>query len=385
MGKPVDSTVTITACAAVTALGDGLAPLERALADNATALRSCARFAGNNYQTDVVSAVPDALWDELRRDDPARADAPAFLLAHRVIRQLRPHATGRVGLVLSTTKADITALERLHAGQPCSDAARRHLLPGQLAADLAAANNMRGPVRCISVACVSGLLAIQTAAEMLQRAEADAVIVAGVDLLSHFVLAGFTALKSLDPDGCRPFDKDRTGLSLGEGAAAVLLVRGSGMTVAGWGSSNDANHLTGPSRDGSGLVLAINRALQRAAVATGGIDYLHAHGTGTLYNDNMESLALRTVFGKNVPPCSSSKGIFGHTLGAAGVLETILCLLAARSNTLPGTPRLLERDPVAPQSMLLRPQPATRLRCMLKINSGFGGANAALVLRKDPA
>jgi 3-oxoacyl-(acyl-carrier-protein) synthase len=384
MGKPVDSTVTITACAAVTALGDGLAPLERALADNATALRSCARFAGNNYQTDVVSAVPDALWDELRRDDPARADAPAFLLAHRVIRQLRPHATGRVGLVLSTTKADITALERLHAGQPCSDAARRHLLPGQLAADLAAANNMRGPVRCISVACVSGLLAIQTAAEMLQRAEADAVIVAGVDLLSHFVLAGFTALKSLDPDGCRPFDKDRTGLSLGEGAAAVLLVRGSGMTVAGWGSSNDANHLTGPSRDGSGLALAMQRALKKAGVQPGEADFVHAHGTGTLYNDSMEALALRLVFGDNIPPFSSSKGLFGHTLGAAGVLETILCVLAVRAGIAPGTPRLRVAGADIPASIQLAPRRGATLRTIVKINAGFGGTNAALVLRSQP-
>ncbi|MGA2139398.1 MAG: beta-ketoacyl synthase N-terminal-like domain-containing protein [Verrucomicrobiia bacterium] len=380
----MDSTVTITACAAVTALGDGLAPLERALADNATALRSCARFAGNNYQTDVVSAVPDALWDELRRDDPARADAPAFLLAHRVIRQLRPHATGRVGLVLSTTKADITALERLHAGQPCSDAARRHLLPGQLAADLAAANNMRGPVRCISVACVSGLLAIQTAAEMLQRAEADAVIVAGVDLLSHFVLAGFTALKSLDPDGCRPFDKDRTGLSLGEGAAAVLLVRGSGMTVAGWGSSNDANHLTGPSRDGSGLALAMQRALKKAGVQPGEADFVHAHGTGTLYNDSMEALALRLVFGDNIPPFSSSKGLFGHTLGAAGVLETILCVLAVRAGIAPGTPRLRVAGADIPASIQLAPRRGATLRTIVKINAGFGGTNAALVLRSQP-
>ena len=384
MGKPVDSTVTITACAAVTALGDGLAPLERALADNATTLRSCARFAGKNYQTDVVSAVPDALWDELRRDDPAHADAPAFLLAHHVIRQLRPHATGRVGLALSTTKADITALERLHAGQPCSDAARRHILPGQLAADLAAANNMSGPVRCISVACVSGLLAIQTGAEILQRAEADAVIVAGVDLLSHFVLAGFTALKSLDLEGCRPFDKDRTGLSLGEGAAAVLLVRGSGMAVAGWGSSNDANHLTGPSRDGSGLALAMQRALKKAGVQPGEVDFVHAHGTGTLYNDSMEALALRLVFGDNIPPFSSSKGLFGHTLGAAGVLETILCVLAARAGIAPGTPRLHVVGADIPAAVQLAPRRAATLRTIVKINAGFGGTNAALVLRSQP-
>lgn len=370
----------ITGCAAVTALGDGLAPLEHALADNTSALHPCARFTGKNYQTDVVGAIPDALWDELRCANPAHADAPAFLLAHHVIRQLRPQVTGRVGLVLSTTKADITALERVQAGQPCSDAARRHILPGQLAADLATANKINGPVRCVSVACVSGLLAIQTGTELLQRGEADAVIVAGVDLLSHFVLAGFTSLKSLEVEGCRPFDKDRTGLSLGESAGAVLLAHGSGMAVTGWGSSNDANHLTGPSRDGAGLALAMQRALKKAGVDPCEVDFVHAHGTGTLYNDSMEALALQLVFGDKIPPFCSSKGLFGHTLGAAGVLETILCVLAARESIVPGTPRLRVAGADIPTSVQLTPRRGAKLRTIMKINAGFGGTNAALVL-----
>lgn len=378
MGTAVDSPVTITGCAAITALGDGLAPLERALAENTIGLRPCARFAGKNYQTNIVGAVPD----EIRA---AAGDTPAFFLADRVIRQLRPQATGRVGLVLSTTKADITALER--------GTDHRHILPGLLAADLANANDITGPVRCVSVACVSGLLAIQTGAELLQRGVADSVIVAGVDLLSHFVLAGFTSLKSLDPAGCRPFDKDRVGLSLGEGAGAILLGRarppgvplltdGSAFRpyqVTGWGSSNDANHLTGPSRDGSGLALAMQRALQKAGLQPSDVDYVHAHGTGTLYNDSMEALALRWVFGEKVPPFSSSKGTLGHTLGAAGILETILCVLAMRNGLVPGTPGL--RAPAAdiPDSIQAAPRAAV-LRRVLKINAGFGGTNAALVL-----
>jgi 3-oxoacyl-[acyl-carrier-protein] synthase II len=364
MGAVVDP--VITACAAVTALGDGLAPLERALADNATGLRPCARFSGKNYQTDIVGAVPDEIWADAR-------EAPAFFLAHRVIRQLRPQAAGQVGFVLSTTKADITALER-------GDVTHRHILPGQLAADLAAANDIAGPVRCVSVACVSGLLAIQTGAEMLQRGAADSVIVAGVDLLSHFVLAGFTTLKSLDSDGCRPFDKDRVGLSIGEGAGAVLLTRGTGVRVTGWGSSNDANHLTGPSRDGSGLALAMQRALRKAGIQPGEVDYVHAHGTGTLYNDTMEALALRRVFGERVPPFSSSKGVLGHTLGAAGILETILCVLAIRAGIVPGTPRLRAAGADIPDTVQLTPRPG-KLRTVVKINAGFGGTNAALVLQ----
>ena len=109
--------------------------------------------------------------------------------------------------------------------------------------------------------------------------------------------------------------------------------------LSGWSTSNDANHLTGPSRDGSGLALAIQRALAKAQIAPDKIDYINAHGTGTPYNDSMELLALRSVFGDRVPPFSSAKGIFGHTLGAAGILETVLCVLALRNNVLPGTPR----------------------------------------------
>jgi len=136
---------------------------------------------------------------------------------------------------------------------------RRHLQGDLLAADLATEFGASGPVQCVSAACISGLVAIQQGAKMIQRNEADAVFVVGVDHLSAFVVAGFTALKAIDPQGCRPFDKDRCGLSPGEAGAAIVLVRAEKMsqpaiTIRGWGTSNDANHLTGPSRDGSGLV-----------------------------------------------------------------------------------------------------------------------------------
>jgi 3-oxoacyl-(acyl-carrier-protein) synthase len=216
---------------------------------------------------------------------------------------------------------------------------------------------------------------------------AEAVLVVGVDLISDFVLSGFYALKSMDPEGCRPFDKTRAGLSLGEGAGALLLGRSDStaprIRLAGCGSSNDANHLTGPSRDGSGLALAIRRALAKAGLAADQIDYINAHGTGTPYNDAMESLALRSVFGDRVPPFSAGKSLFGHTLGAAGILETILCIAAMETGWLPGTPRLRERDPLAPDSLVVEPRPAAKLERVLKINSGFGGANAALVLERE--
>ena len=394
----MEATVAIAGAGAVTALGIGVEPMETALRVNASGLRPCENLAGKGYQSIVAGWVPDDTFNQLRSADPAHADARAFLLADAALKQAEQNAAvplksvspARRGLVLSTTKADVEALERMFRRQPCSPVARRHIQPALLAADLAAARQICGPVQCVSAACISGLLAIQQGVSLVQRNLADLVFVVGVDLVSHFVLAGFTALKSLDPDGCRPFDRARIGLSLGEGAGALVLVRQDLLSsadlllVRGWGTSNDANHLTGPSRDGSGLALAISRALAKAQATPDSINYLHMHGTGTPYNDAMESLALRAVFGDRVPPFSSSKGMLGHTLGAAGVLETILCLIAVHAHTLPGTPRLRERDPVAPDSLLAVPQPATQLRRILKVNCGFGGTNSALVLERAP-
>jgi len=239
-------------------------------------------------------------------------------------------------------------------------------------------------VQCVSVACVSGLVAIQQGVRLIQRGDADAVLVAGVDHLSAFVVAGFTALKAIDPNGCRPFDRDRGGLSPGEASAAMVLVRAdhappSAIRIDGWGGSNDANHLTGPSRDGSGLALAIRRALYAAGLQPRDIEYVNAHGTGTPYNDAAESLAMRAVFGEPGPPVSGAKGMLGHTLGAAGVVESILCLLAMQERLLPGTPRLAVPAEGAPAGLLREPRSVARLNHVLKLNTGFGGVNGALV------
>lgn len=387
--------ISIAGCGAVTTLGLGVERLEQALLGNASGLRVCPGLAGKGYSSAVAGQVPEPVFEQLRDRDATHADARAFLLANAALseavlsaRGLEAVSPSRRALVLSTTKADMDALERLFRREPCSAAARRHIQPSLLAEDLAAAQGVAGPVQCVSAACISGLLALKQGALLIRRGRADAVFVAGVDLLSHFVLSGFTTLKSLDAEGCRPFDRDRGGLSLGEGAGALVLARRElapprAISVRGWGVSDDANHLTGPSRDGSGLALAISRALTSGGASAEEIDYLHAHGTGTSYNDAMESRALRTVFGGQVPPFGSSKGMLGHTLGAAGILETILCLIALRAQTLPGTPRLREPDPAVPASVVATPRPAERLRKLLKVNCGFGGTNAAVLLERN--
>jgi len=379
---------------AITALGNGVAPILESVRVNSSGLRPGPPNGNRSRETSVAGWIPEDAENAVAAAHGGPEDARAFRLAREAMRQAidgspwNQCAATRRGLVLATTKADLPALERLHAGGPCSPEARRHARPALLAVDLAAACEVAGPVRCVSVACVSGLLAVQQASRLIQRGLCDVVMVVGVDLLSHFVLTGFMALKSLDPEGCRPFDRARVGLSVGEAGAAIVLARSDRVfvpawRVRGWGSSNDANHLTGPSRDGSGLALALDRALQVAGMNCREIDYLNAHGTGTPFNDAMEAHAFRRVFGESIPPFGSSKGMFGHTLGAAGILETIVCLTALDAGLLPGTPRLSDPDPVVPPSVLQLPRPANAARTMVKVNCGFGGTNAALVLEKD--
>jgi 3-oxoacyl-(acyl-carrier-protein) synthase len=402
---PASSNVAIAGCGVISAAGPGTPALLEALRRNTSHLRPNARFADSRFQSSIVGTAPleasdnpahqlaitasrEAIADSCRRRH-AESQSNQLETPHVVSYNLLSNVpSDRLGLVLSTTKANIEALERLSDSRPCSAAARRHLQADLLAADLAAEFNAHGPVQNISNACVSGLIALMQGTKLIQRGAADAVLVVGVDHLSAFVVGGFTALKAIDPEGCRPFDQNRRGLSPGEAGAAIVLVRHdlappSSITINGWGSSNDANHMTGPSRDGAGLAQAIRAALKVARLQPEQIDYVNVHGTGTPYNDAMESAALRSVFGDAIPPVSGVKGMLGHTLGAAGVVETIACVLALQEQFLPGTPRLDSIAEGLPLSLVKEPRPVAALKHVLKLNTGFGGVNGALILSHE--
>ena len=179
----------------------------------------------------------------------------------------------------------------------------------------------------VSNACTSGVLAIITGARLIRAGLFDNVVINGTDILSEFVLSGFNSFKSLSTGPCRPFDKTRDGLSLGEGSGTIILTANPYLSnnsvhiVAGEGfSTNDANHISGPSRTGEGLFLAINRLMKKTNVS---IDYISAHGTATPFNDEMESIAI-TRAGLQSVPVNGFKGYWGHTLGAAGIIESIM-------------------------------------------------------------
>jgi len=234
----------------------------------------------------------------------------------------------------------------------------------------------------ISNACISGVLALNTADRLIKQGKYDNIIVAGCDILSEFIVSGFQSFLSLSKDVCKPFDKDRTGLSLGEGAATVVLTSDKDISkppyieiVTGSGS-NDANHISGPSRTGEGLYVAIKDVLKGSK----DIDFISAHGTATPYNDDMESIALERN-NLNDIPVNSFKGYIGHTLGAAGLIESIFCFESMRKNMLIKSFGFENHGTVKKINVINKTKPA-QVNKVLKTASGFGGSNAAILFIK---
>jgi len=235
----------------------------------------------------------------------------------------------------------------------------------------------------VSTACISGSLALIMAKRLLEAGIYREAVVVGADRLSAFVLSGFQSFQAIAPGQCKPFDKHREGINLGEAAACIVLSTtiSAPIKLAGGAISNDANHLSGPSRTGQELANAIEHAMQEAAVQPADIDMIAAHGTATVYNDDMEAKALHLA-GLSTAPLHSLKAYTGHTLGAAGILESIMACRAMQANQL--IVSLGFEEPGVPVPVnVTRQAEAKAIHAVLKTASGFGGCNAALVWVKD--
>lgn len=215
-------------------------------------------------------------------------------------------------------------------------------------------------------------------------------MIVACDAVTEFVFSGFSSLMALDPDKAKPFDKNRAGLSLGEGAGFILLMSQAraeqeGRTIsgeiAGWAATGDANHMTGPSRDGRGLSLAIQKALKIADVSPDDVSCISSHGTATVYNDSMEMKAYNKIFGSRPVPLYSIKGALGHTMGAAGLIEAIIAFRVLQEKVIPPTVGLKDIDLEAKGWAALEKRDL-KGNVILLNNSGFGGVNAALVLKQ---
>ncbi|TSJ46465.1 beta-ketoacyl synthase N-terminal-like domain-containing protein [Fluviicola chungangensis] len=279
--------------------------------------------------------------------------------------------SGRTAVIVSSTKGNID------------------LLPGDTFAGTQPIIHEFFPkteIFIISNACISGVIAINTAADYLLAGNYDQVIVIGIDAVSEFVSYGFQSLFALSNETCKPFDKSRNGTVLGEGCGIVLVSTqkpdGFAVLYKGGSSSNDANHISGPSRTGEGLVRSIEKTFKRSQVSVRDIDFISAHGTATIFNDEMESIAFGRTNLDRVP-LNSMKGYFGHTLGAAGILETIMSIVSMEKSILFPNLGFKETGTSIPLNIIQRLE-SKELHTLLKTASGFGGGNASLILQKQP-
>lgn len=242
----------------------------------------------------------------------------------------------------------------------------------------------------VNAACASSTVALALGAELISSGKQSSVLVICADILSRFSFTGFSALRGLSATACRPFDKDRDGLSLGDGAAAISLTNKDyasthGLSLqaklSGWGISNDANHITGPAKDGRGLIMAIRSALSQSGIKEDELEAFCPHGTGTVYNDAMELTALQSIFGDRKFPLFSIKGAIGHTLGAAGAIEAAISIKGMQQKTVPATTGFSTHEERTIGRVSAERQ-AFNGNNILTTNSGFGGCNAALIFER---
>ena len=367
------------ACDMVTPYGWGIDSCWKGLMSGMTAIRPIDRFSTLNLQTQNAATVP-GLKARINKSLIIQMLIPLFA-------NIAPKIPDDSFVILATTTGEIEILQRhILSGKTET----KKSLPGNLLNKVISLAGTCGKGMVVSAACASSSAAVSKAASMIRNRDLDCVLVVACDCVSEFVTAGFSSLMALDRDKAKPFDKNRHGLSLGEAAGYMLLMSEARAAkekrpvigeIAGWGLTNDANHITGPSQDGSGLSKAISNALHSAGVSEIEIGSISAHGTGTVYNDSMEMAAIKKVFGNRPVPVYSVKGGTGHTMGAAGLLEIIISFRALDSKIVPPTVNLRDIDIVA-EGWVSSDSQSFERHVTLSTNSGFGGVNSALVLKK---
>lgn len=403
----------------VTALGSGVDSCWTRLLSGAPAFSEVTRFDTKPFNTHIAALVPGL--------DGARTESLVMQMLQPLLSPLAGKLPAGTLVLLATTTGEVDLLQRAllsgkgkflnrspqisqrengFSGEGGKDMisscasrssiqaldvagggneSRLDLLLGKVQAML----GLSQPGQIISAACASSSAAVAQGAALIAAGARDSVLVVACDAVTEFVYAGFASLMALDPDGARPFDKGRKGLTVGEGAGYVWLLsearaRREGRSikgvVAGWGVTCDSNHMTGPSRDGDGLARAIGQALRQAGLQAGDIGSVSAHGTGTSYNDSMELKAFKRIFNEQPLPVYSVKGSMGHTMGLAGLAEMIMALSSLEAQVVPPSSNLHEVDPEAAGWVSGVPCRTAGMKAVLSTNSGFGGVNAALVL-----
>jgi 3-oxoacyl-[acyl-carrier-protein] synthase II len=398
---PEDRRVVVTGLGAVTAAGWGVPALHAALRAGSTAIGAFDRFDHTAQRTHVAGQVPPCP-DDVRRRYPhwarlANSDRFALCAADEALEQAALDITAdRTGVFFGSSTAGLIETER-YFGELVRDAAsrpRRGLLASHLvgapAEAVARHLEITGPVETVSSACASGGLAIEQALRALRDGEVDVAIAGGADCLCLTTYSGFNALRAVDANPCRPFRADRAGLSLGEGAAVLVLetlehatARGAQplAELMGAGSTCDAHHMTAPHAMGEWSGVALQQAIADAGLDPDEVHFANVHGTGTPLNDAAESAALTRTFPGRTIPITATKGVVGHLLGAAGSVAAVATVLGLIDRDVFPTPGGGDPDPALPVDLVLNESRSIPgMRAAVSASFGFGGANAAVIL-----
>ncbi len=398
--------VVVTGLGTVNALAHSVDAFAAALRAGTCAIGPVTGFDATGYRSRIAAEVtnlevPGWVPAPLRRRS-SRSDLFALVAASEALDGSGldvAAAPERVGIVLGATTGGMMSAETCLRDRIERRVDRYRMspllgTPMATSADLLAyVFGAGGPRLVLSTACSSSGTALGVALDWIRLGRADAVIAGGTESMCRTIFAGFNALHALAPEPCRPFDRRRAGLSLGEGAA-ILIVESAAHAarrnarvharLRGYGMSADAHHLTAPHPEGTGAMLAMRRALARAGIAPDDVDYINAHGTGTPLNDGVEAAAIAAVFATAArpPAVSSTKAALGHTLGAAGAIEGLTTVLALRDGFLPPTVNLDDPDPTSGLDFVARTSRPAALRCALSNSYGFGGNNTTVVFER---
>lgn len=391
--------LAIATYTATSAAGTGLEALRQSLAERRSGLRQN-DFAGCDLDTWIgrVAGLEDVSLPNELRELHSRNNQLAWLGLQQdgVLPSLNSLAerigADRIAVIMGTSTSSIGRTEeaytQLDADGRMPEAMRQpqvHNLhsPGKF---VAAVTGLTGPSMTISTACSSSAKVFATAARWIHHGIVDAALVGGVDSLCHSILYGFNSLELISSEPCKPFDRDRAGINIGEAAGYALLTRAdlspdANIALLGYGESSDAHHMSHPHPEGKGALLAMSRALERADVAPQSVDYINLHGTASKANDRVETYALAARFSETTL-ASSTKAWTGHALGAAGILEAVIAMDTLKTGLIPGTLNRVTDDPEF-RFPIMTNNEEKAVRYAMSNSFGFGGNNASLVFGKQ--
>jgi 3-oxoacyl-[acyl-carrier-protein] synthase II len=387
--------VAVTGLGVVSPFGAGVKTFWEGISSGSCAIRAITLIDTEGFRCRIAAEVPAGIAGSGRR---SRADRIALTAAREALddagigRAERADAAlivGAVGGGMLETEA--WYWQRTRAGAAPMPPALMSCFPSSHADVVGSALGLGGPRETIVTACSSGAGSLALAADLVADGVVPLAVAGGVDALTRICFMGFNALKLLDPAPCRPFDRERRGMSLGEGAAFVVLedprrakARRARVyaELAGYGMTGDAYHVTAPHPEGEGMARAMRDALAQAGVTPSAVGYVNAHGTATLQNDRIEARAMRAVFGEGRVLVSSTKSMIGHTMAAAGSLEAVATVLSLLNELIPPTARLENVDPEMGFDCVPHKAREVAVEHAISNSFGFGGQNVTLLFRR---